>query len=135
MKQSTTDNINRPLHYLTQPVECIEFTEHLPSNAANTIKYLWRFKHKNGAEDLKKARWYLNRELASGRAPSVFGLKKHDVQRLNAELEQCNFEPEQGKAIWAVWRWANGLEPDGLVVALRCVGALLEKLECGDGGN
>lgn len=27
----------------------------------NCIKYLWRYQHKNGAEDLKKAQWYLSR--------------------------------------------------------------------------
>ena len=130
-----TDNINHPAHYTAQPVECIEMTEHLPFNAGNAIKYLWRYKDKNGAEDLKKARWYLNRELVSGREPTAFGLSTQDVQRLNAALEQCDFEPEQGEAIWAVWGWANSFEPDGLVAALRCIGALLEKMGCGDGGN
>lgn len=27
----------------------------------NAIKYLWRWKHKNGVEDLKKAQWYINK--------------------------------------------------------------------------
>jgi hypothetical protein len=29
-------------------------------NVGNIVKYLWRFKDKNGLEDLKKARWYLD---------------------------------------------------------------------------
>jgi hypothetical protein len=32
-------------------------------NAGNVIKYVWRYKHKNGLEDLKKAAWYLNDEI------------------------------------------------------------------------
>jgi len=28
---------------------------------ANALKYLWRWKAKNGVEDLKKARWYIDR--------------------------------------------------------------------------
>ena len=27
-------------------------------NTANVIKYMWRWKHKNGIEDVKKAAWY-----------------------------------------------------------------------------
>lgn len=30
----------------------------------NVIKYLWRWKQKNGVEDLKKARWYLDRLIS-----------------------------------------------------------------------
>ena len=27
----------------------------------NIVKYLWRYRYKNGVEDLKKAQWYLNK--------------------------------------------------------------------------
>jgi len=67
-KQSLTpDPVNSPKHYDRGIVECIEaiqgalvegFSEYL---RGNIIKYLWRYKEKNGIEDLKKARWYLDR--------------------------------------------------------------------------
>jgi hypothetical protein len=32
-------------------------------NLGNAMKYIWRTDHKNGLEDLKKARWYIDREI------------------------------------------------------------------------
>lgn len=60
------DMVNNPPHYTQNPsgVECIEVIEHLPSNIAAAIKYLWRCDDKNNPEeDLNKAAWYINREL------------------------------------------------------------------------
>lgn len=65
------DNINHPSHYTSHPakcecgkqIECIDVTRHMSFNLGNAIKYLWRFEHKNGIEDLKKARWYLDDEI------------------------------------------------------------------------
>ena len=59
------DNVNNPKHYNSHPsgVECIQVTEHMTFNLGNVVKYLWRTEHKNGLEDLKKAQWYLNREV------------------------------------------------------------------------
>jgi len=60
-----TDNVNNPKHYTSHPsgIECIQITEHMNFNVGNAIKYLWRTDHKNGLEDLKKARWYVDREI------------------------------------------------------------------------
>ena len=60
------DAVNKPKHYNSHPsgVECITVTEHMNFNVGNAIKYLWRTDHKNGLEDLKKAAWYINREIA-----------------------------------------------------------------------
>jgi len=46
-------------------VECITVTEHYGFNIGNAIKYLWRagFKSKDPIEDLRKAAWYVNREI------------------------------------------------------------------------
>ena len=62
---SEFDNVNKPKHYNSHPsgVECITVTEHMNFNVGNAIKYLWRSDHKNGLEDLKKAAWYINREI------------------------------------------------------------------------
>ena len=59
------DPVNHPKHYNSHPsgVETIQVTEHFPFNVGNAIKYLWRSEHKNGIEDLRKAAWYVNREI------------------------------------------------------------------------
>ena len=60
------DNVNHPPHYTTHPsgVECITITEHMNFCIGNALKYLWRADLKNNAtEDLKKAAWYINREI------------------------------------------------------------------------
>jgi len=62
------DLINHPPHYTAHPsgVECIQITEHMNFNIGNAVKYLWRFglKSSDSLEDLKKARWYVDREIA-----------------------------------------------------------------------
>lgn len=65
---SKKDNIN-PDHYKSSTsLECIEAMEMVFSKNAvidfcvcNAWKYIWRWKHKNGQEDLKKADWYINK--------------------------------------------------------------------------
>lgn len=62
------DPVNHPKHYNSspakcdcgRPIECIDVTRHMDFNIGNAVKYLWRYKEKNGIQDLKKARWYLN---------------------------------------------------------------------------
>ena len=64
-----TDKVNSPEHYTKGAVECIDAikaaTEGLTGFegycTGNAIKYIWRWKHKNGVEDLKKAHWYIKR--------------------------------------------------------------------------
>jgi hypothetical protein len=61
-----TDAIDPP-HYQAHPsgIECIEITEHMNFCLGNAIKYIWRAGLKNNAiEDLRKARWYIDREIA-----------------------------------------------------------------------
>jgi hypothetical protein len=61
------DNVNHPKHYTSHPsgVECIEITEHMNFNLGNATKYIWRGSLKGKeVEDLKKAIWYLEREIA-----------------------------------------------------------------------
>lgn len=59
------DMVNHPPHYTAHPsgVECIQITEHMGFCLGNAIKYVWRADLKNGIEDLKKARWYIDREI------------------------------------------------------------------------
>ena len=61
-----TDNVNKPPHYTAHPsgVECIQITEHMNFCLGNALKYIWRAGLKqNEVEDLRKAVWYLNREI------------------------------------------------------------------------
>jgi hypothetical protein len=62
-----SDPVNHPPHYTDHPsgIECIQVTEHLSFCVGNAIKYLWRadLKHDDAIEDLKKAAWYINREI------------------------------------------------------------------------
>lgn len=64
-KEVLSDPVNHPPHYNSHPsgVECITVTRHMNFNLGNVIKYCWRTDHKNGLEDLKKARWYLDDEI------------------------------------------------------------------------
>ncbi len=60
------DTVNHPPHYTAHPsgVECIQITEHMNFCLGNAIKYIWRADLKHDAiEDLKKAVWYVNREI------------------------------------------------------------------------
>jgi hypothetical protein len=62
------DAVNHPKHYTSHPsgVECIAITEHMNFCVGNAIKYLWRagLKSDSPVEDLRKARWYIEREIA-----------------------------------------------------------------------
>lgn len=61
------DPVNHPKHYTSHPsgVECITVTEHMSFNVGNAIKYLWRADEKGAPiEDLRKAAWYVEREIA-----------------------------------------------------------------------
>ena len=61
--------VNHPDHYTAGKIECIDAMESAVTGlsgmdavlTAQVLKYLWRWKKKNGLEDLRKAAWYLNR--------------------------------------------------------------------------
>lgn len=60
------DKVNHPKHYTGHPsgIECITVVEHMGFNLGNAMKYIWRADLKeNTEEDLRKARWYIEREL------------------------------------------------------------------------
>ena len=66
-KKPAPDNVNHPAHYKVGGIETIDFIEakQLNYNLGNVVKYITRADHKgNNIEDLKKARWYLNREIS-----------------------------------------------------------------------
>ena len=65
------DNVKRPSHYQGK-VECIDGIESATAGSngiesfctGNAIKYLYRWKKKNGIEDLKKAKWYIDKIIS-----------------------------------------------------------------------
>lgn len=75
------DNVNHPKHYTQGGIECIDALKAATVDkqgleavcVANVIKYLWRYNAKNGVEDVKKARWYIDR--------LILELESHDSER------------------------------------------------------
>ena len=70
-----SDMVNHPPHYNKQGIECIDAISAALGEGmeyylqGNIMKYLWRYRYKNGVEDLKKAKWYLDKmieETSSG---------------------------------------------------------------------
>ena len=61
------DNVNHPPHYNQAGIECLDAIEAATGEGfehylqGNILKYLWRYRYKNGIEDLKKAQFYLDR--------------------------------------------------------------------------
>ena len=76
-KESNVDMVNHPSHYTQGGIECIDCIKSAIVGkvgieafcVGNAIKYLFRYEEKNGIEDVKKARWYIDRlirELENG---------------------------------------------------------------------
>lgn len=67
-KELDPNGVNHPAHYNQHPagIEAIDVIEHMSFNIGTAIKYLWRAGLKPGeatGKDLKKASWYIQREL------------------------------------------------------------------------
>lgn len=81
------DMVNHPPHYIKGKVECIDCIEAAVSDlpgvegflTGQVMKYMYRWDDKGGVEDLKKARWYLDRLIA--RYPEE-GEEGHDERRV-----------------------------------------------------
>lgn len=69
--KNSPDMVNHPKHYTQGGIECIDALKAATVGkrgieavcVANVIKYLWRFEEKNGIEDVRKAKWYIERLL------------------------------------------------------------------------
>lgn len=62
------DTVNRPIHYASGNIECIDAMlsafgkeEVQIFCKLNAFKYLWRSERKNGSEDIRKAQWYISK--------------------------------------------------------------------------
>ena len=64
-RRELEDMVNNPSHYNKAGIECIEAIRAATGDGyeyylqGNIMKYLWRYRYKNGTEDLEKAQWYL----------------------------------------------------------------------------
>jgi hypothetical protein len=62
-----SDMVNHPPHYNQKGIECIDAIQAATDIGfeyylqGNIMKYLWRYRYKDGSQDLKKALWYLNK--------------------------------------------------------------------------
>ena len=67
IESDNLDMVNNPRHYNESGIECIDALQAMLGDGfeaylqGNIAKYLWRYKYKNGGEDLQKAKWYLNK--------------------------------------------------------------------------
>jgi hypothetical protein len=67
IESDNLDMVNSPRHYNESGIECIDALQAMLGDGfeaylqGNIAKYLWRYKYKNGGEDLQKAKWYLNK--------------------------------------------------------------------------
>ena len=66
-RRELEDMVNNPAHYNKAGIECIEAIRAATGDGyeyylqGNIMKYLWRYRYKNGTEDLEKAQWYLSK--------------------------------------------------------------------------
>ena len=64
------DMVNSPPHYNISGIECIDAIQAATLDGfeyylqGNIMKYLWRYRYKNGIEDLNKAKWYLDKLIS-----------------------------------------------------------------------
>ena len=77
------NNIHSPAHYNQGHTECIDAIEAMLSQEeyigylrGNSMKYRWRFRYKNGLEDLNKAEWYEKRLTKFMEEHDVLGQKE-----------------------------------------------------------
>ena len=97
MPVSKKDNIN-PDHYKSETsLECIEAMEIIFGRSAvldfcvcNAWKYIWRWKHKNGKEDLKKSAWYLTH---------AFDMMSSDDKNFDTLRGMINYVARQGISV------------------------------------
>ncbi len=83
------DPVNHPKHYTAHPsgVECIDITQHMGFCLGNAVKYIWRADLKGSAiQDLRKARWYIDREMEKRDAEQ----RRIEQLTINKELHAKN---------------------------------------------
>lgn len=109
------DNVNHPQHYISKNgLEVIDVIDKYTAGltgceavyTANILKYILRWHHKNGIEDLKKAQWYLNRLIDSQPKKNIFawhdGYKKGKTISSTDVVEAFVMDLD-GAQFWIAW--------------------------------
>ena len=79
--QAANHAVNHPAHYTKSPsgIECIEIVRHMNFNRGNAMKYIWRAGEKgNAVQDLEKAIWYIQDEIARVKKADAEALRFHE---------------------------------------------------------
>lgn len=94
------DNVNHPSHYETGKYECIDVMIETQGIEAvknfcicNAFKYLYRHENKNGVEDVRKAKWYLDKYLE---------LVESDKEKLKKSFENLERSIENIQKNWKI---------------------------------
>jgi hypothetical protein len=91
------ETVNNPHHYNFSKVEVIEIIDafNLDFYLGNVVKYVSRYGHKNGLEDLNKADWYLNRFLKKELSITKIEQTEESDKLLKEFLDNANFNFSQ----------------------------------------
>ena len=88
-----TDNVNHPSHYNAGTMETIDviqgamtLEEFRGFLKGNIIKYISRAEHKNGVEDLKKARWYLGKLIKTAKKDEAIKSDLEELQEIGKAI-------------------------------------------------
>lgn len=101
------DCVNHPSHYETGKFECIEVMEETQGVEAvknfcicNAFKYLYRHANKNGLEDIKKARWYLDKYIELSERGEIDVIHTTPVDDLQRQAESIESKVTKLNAIY-----------------------------------
>ena len=108
--------VNHPAHYNQHPskVEAISIIRNFNFGLGNAFKYLFRYQHKGGSEDLNKALWYLEDQVSNAELnvftpnktllkniESLLGSEKNeDLKTIYQNIFSYQFEGSHPKVIW-----------------------------------
>lgn len=111
-KKTENEAVDHPRHYNTHPsgVECIQVAEHFGFNLGNVVKYIWRAEEKGAPlEDLKKAQWYLRREIEKREGSAKPRPKEESKEDAGTEKSDGSFGSAWVGREWWVFRtnWAD----------------------------
>lgn len=121
------DPVEHPSHYTSYPHEVIELTEHLGFCLGNAVKYVLRAPFKGSElQDLKKARWYVNRVMENEDDLVDLGMDYEEFHELAASFK----DPIVDVLVEFAWDLAEGhYEASALELALDLIDDRIKLLE------
>lgn len=92
-----SDKVNHPKYYKDGPFECIELSRMLSSDWGQAVQYCFRWQHKNGVKDLKKAIWFINDAIThNGRSSPRAANRTPTFSKLRQSGFLASFRPRTG---------------------------------------